>query len=362
MKRLETMAVVAAVLTPGALVAQAPKLIDGRPSCASCDIVVEKVVRLNDPAAGINGSAGNISTIDQDSQGRFWVADYGARTHVLVFDGTGRLLKKIGGKGKGPGEFEYLGTLAVGRGDTVHAFDESNMRRSLVSPTTLSIVGATPWPRSGMNPVPLPDGSVIISTENRQFLLTAVSPKGEVVRDFAPNPRADDRVMRRWTYFRIGRGPGNDVYAVPRNVSYTIHRWSGDGKDLGAWRRQVDWFPDMEREPRFDAREGFPSEAFAIWADSTGLVYVATHRLQRGHERATTEQVIEGGRKAWVIDDRQQYWDTMIEVFDLDTSRLVASKRFDQYFDGPAGRNHLYIKGDDPEDFLDVWRVKLIRR
>lgn len=36
--------------------------------------------------------------------------------------------------------------------------------------------------------------------------------------------------------------------------------------------------------------------------------------------------------------------------------------RFDQVFDWAAGPGHLYSKGDDPEDFLDLSRVTLVRR
>lgn len=36
--------------------------------------------------------------------------------------------------------------------------------------------------------------------------------------------------------------------------------------------------------------------------------------------------------------------------------------RFDRFFEWAAGPGHLHSKGDDPEDFLDVYRVKLVRR
>jgi len=52
------------------------------------------------------------------SDGRIFVADDGA-AQVLVFDGGGRLLSRIGRKGKGPGEFDGITDVHACAGDTI---------------------------------------------------------------------------------------------------------------------------------------------------------------------------------------------------------------------------------------------------
>ena len=358
------LALVVALVAAAPSRGQAPKPIDARPSCPACDLVVEKVIRLDDPAADIDASAGNLSTIERDSRGRWWVVNYGGRHNVLVFDAQGKLLKKIGRKGAGPGEFEHLGTLAIGAGDTVHAIDFGQARRSVISPTTLTIVRSTPWPALAMNPIVLPEGSAIISSSSVgkgfAYLLHRIDGRGELAASFDTNMHSANRQMRQWLSLRMAAGANADIFTVPRTLGYTIERWSADAKPLGAWERKVDWFPQFVPPTRYDARDGFPPEMFAIWVDS-GLVYVAAHVTQPDFKKATREAQVENGR-AWIVDDYQKYWDTVIEVFDPATSRLVASKRFDRFFAWQAGKGHLYIKGDDPEDYLEVWRVRLVKR
>ena len=348
------------------LAAQTPRVIEGGPSCARCDIVVEKVVRFDDPAADIDAGISNLSSIERDSQGRWWVVTGAARrTSVLVFDKQGKLIKKVGRKGAGPGEFEHVSSAVIGTGDSVRAFDNGQMRVSVISPTTLEIVRTFSWPAMTFGPLLMQDGTTIISSstigKGYGYLLHRINGKGEVVASFDSNTYSSDRQMREWVGQRIARGNANDIFTVPQSSGYTLERWSADGKQLGAWQRKVDWFPPFQRPTKYDARIGFPPDLFAIWVDSAGLVYVAGHALQPGFARATRETKSEMGM-VFTVDDPNKYWDTVIEVFDPATSTLVASKRIDTHFEWQAGPGHLYLKGDDPQDFIDVYRVRLVRK
>jgi hypothetical protein len=102
-----------------------PKKIDDTHVCRSCTLRLEKVVILSDSVTRM-GSSNNLTVIDKDSRGRYWVADYRSRSNVLVFAPDGRLVKRIGREGSGPG-----------KGDDEVARDLSRDLRAPLAPATL---------------------------------------------------------------------------------------------------------------------------------------------------------------------------------------------------------------------------------
>lgn len=62
------------------------------------------------------------------SEGRVAFAD--RRQRVIILDSDGGLLRTIGGRGQGPGEFMAISRLARSVGDTLHVYDVSNSRLS----------------------------------------------------------------------------------------------------------------------------------------------------------------------------------------------------------------------------------------
>ena len=86
-------------------------------------------VRLaNSPSSadlmGVNG-------LDVDSRGNVYVADRSSQ--LLVFSPEGAVLRKLGRKGQGPGEFDWPQVVRVLPGDSVYAFD-SGLQRVTVFP------------------------------------------------------------------------------------------------------------------------------------------------------------------------------------------------------------------------------------
>jgi hypothetical protein len=54
---------------------------------------------------------------------------------IRYYDRHGEFVRSVGRKGHGPGEFEALGNIQVGPGDTVYAFDRGLQRESVFGPT-----------------------------------------------------------------------------------------------------------------------------------------------------------------------------------------------------------------------------------
>ncbi|HWK88493.1 MAG TPA: 6-bladed beta-propeller [Longimicrobium sp.] len=68
-----------------------------------------------------------------DGRGRIYVAD-ARRQELLAFAADGGPLGTLGRRGRGPGEFQQLRGVAIGRGDTVLALDPGQQRVSAFAP------------------------------------------------------------------------------------------------------------------------------------------------------------------------------------------------------------------------------------
>jgi len=70
--------------------------------------------------------------LDVDSRGNVYVAD--RSDQLLVFSPAGTVVRKLGRKGLGPGEFDGLQSVRVLPGDSVYAFDASLQRVTVFPP------------------------------------------------------------------------------------------------------------------------------------------------------------------------------------------------------------------------------------
>lgn len=74
---------------------------------------------------GVNG-------LDVDAKGNVYVADRSSQ--LLVFSPDGAVIRRLGRKGQGPGEFDWLQSVHVLPGDSVYAFDSGLSRVTVFGP------------------------------------------------------------------------------------------------------------------------------------------------------------------------------------------------------------------------------------
>lgn len=72
-------------------------------------------------------------SVDVDASGNIYIADAAAYAIVMV-DSEGKLVRTIGRKGQGPGEFQSLSALRVIAGDRLAVYDRTNRRLSTIDP------------------------------------------------------------------------------------------------------------------------------------------------------------------------------------------------------------------------------------
>jgi hypothetical protein len=82
---------------------------------------------------------------DVDRGGRVWVFDRPSRS-IFLFDSVGKLVRRIGRRGAGPGEFNDNGGMVVLNDQRLAQWDPSNARISFFSPAGDFL---TSWPVSG---------------------------------------------------------------------------------------------------------------------------------------------------------------------------------------------------------------------
>ncbi len=141
-----------------------------------------------------------ISHLDVDQNGTVFVADASALT-VSVLSSGGELLRTIGRKGSGPGEFQGIGSIQIGAGDTLFVFDPMLQRLTAFRPHddstvyTRHVAGrGTGAPqrayriRSGPQIIatympPFQAGASDDRTFERRLLVRLLEPDGTIERD-----------------------------------------------------------------------------------------------------------------------------------------------------------------------------------
>lgn len=342
------------------------RTVQMKPSCPRCSVVIEKELRLTDPTSDIDGASSRISFIDRDSRGRYWIADAGSPAALMVFDNRGKYLGKVGNIGSGPGEFRRIFAVVAGIGDTIHVFDRSLKRHSLVSPSTLKIVRELSWPSSNLHVVQRSDGGFVTSGDIGAGAAAGhpfehVGADGGILKQFGGRNKTHLRWMNPWMTRHLAPDGSGGFFAVGRR-DYTIERWSADGRHLGSWRPEPSWFPPSEptMKPRPGIAEGLLPEVWSIWRASNGLLYVLWHTRQPDWKKSLI--TVKGeGQPVSDYSDANLYFDSVIDVYETESMTLLTSRRFDQYFWGRAGPDRLHTKGSEPHDFIDIWRVRVAR-
>lgn len=125
--------------------------------------------------SGADAEFTRIEDLDVDSRGRIVVADAGA-TAVAVLSPDARLLRWLGGRGEGPGEFAAVTSLQVLGGDTVLVYDRALARVTLFPPDSAQPVQTIALASSGF-PAPF---------------WVARSPTGQFVAAYRPPTRAEN--------------------------------------------------------------------------------------------------------------------------------------------------------------------------
>ncbi|MCC7003041.1 MAG: hypothetical protein IT357_12865 [Gemmatimonadaceae bacterium] len=319
-------------------------------ACPRCRIEVKPSISIgDDDGPGILGGYPNV--VLRMPSGSLVLAGGGREDQApRFFDARGRYVRTVGRFGAGPREFQFVRAGFV-QGDSVYLVDVVNARLSVVRPTSgvvrevrLDPPINAPYASAFGGGIALSGG--IAGADGRSAALQRYGRDGKRIGSMGT---ADQLVSRfgfiRWQQPHPARDGG--LWSVAGFGAYVIHRWDADGRPLRNYVGHSSWFTAGEGDRAPSPHEKPSTELQDVWEDANGLLWVIALIEDPNWARALGPERIIEGRSASEILRRDRYYDTMIEVIDTKTWRVISRQRFDL----PA----TYVLDDATIGVYDSW-------
>lgn len=346
----------------GQLLAQEPVEIPDGPTCRECRIVLDRMTTLGTSDGKV--ALSRYSFVAQDHRGRFYTASPWDALPIAVYDPDGRFLRSIGRAGPGPGEFSYVSAVVVDKADSVHAF---GLRYDLFRPdgrlgrSKVVLEGARVW-----NAFLVGDSAILVQAMPQTPALAGiplhlVDRNGGLRRSFGLMPDEPVRV-NFWTRWRPTTvSPRGEVWLGMVN-RYRLELWSLSGQRLRVLERKTSWFEPWQNHSGDVARDRPPPRLLSLRADADGLLWVLIQIADANYKPLYPPD----GREHPMYDvrDEARISDTVLEVIDPRTARVIATQRFDGalnwfFADGLVSE----VNQNDTDDTeIRVYRVRLQRK
>ena len=329
--------------------------------CADCGLRFSRVAVLGTDDGP--GSLGGTGTVVRDSKGRYYVVAARMTDEVKVFAPQGTYLRTIGRRGSGPGEFLHIWRMTI-QDDQLHVFDADNGRRTILRIPDGKILREDKmrWPAINLAVLPT---NVVINANIRTPELAGIplhrlSQEGEILESFG----GDDEVFRTdiaYSGHRVITGSGMDgLWSSPR-TEYVLTRWTLSGERLNTIRRNAEWFKPHARTVDFRPDHAPPPLVTQIHEDSSGLLWVLISVADDDWRQALTLRRDHPDGPTYVPRDMHSYFDTIVEVLDPATGRLLSSARVDRYITRFADATHLvsFTESSTGAPRAEIWRVEI---
>jgi hypothetical protein len=347
-------------------------------ACAECTLTLDRVARLGS-SNGREGLGGTARLVATDSRGRYYVVDINtAPSTVAVFnaDGTFRqLIGTLGRRGQGPGEFSYISQMFVMPGDSLRIDDVRNRRFTILSPD-YRVIRTAAYPGAHfLSTILFDDGYAVTSKRPRTpreavgFPLHRVDASGNIVRSFGFTVRDTSATAQPtlWRSLTPSRAPGR--FHAAHTQSYIIEEWDTAGRKFREIVRDASWFHAWTTQPHTGPDAPAPQpRLFAVFEDGEHRLWTFVTVPQPDWKQYLHRLPVRDGEPnpGWSIGGvtLNTGFDTIVEVIDLSTGRLLVSQRFDQVFFRMFDGGRVYSDGEDAEgaSYVDIWQLRLQRR
>jgi len=322
-----------------------------------CEIVLTRIATLSDredPGMFVTGSP---PLVARDSAGRLFQA---ARHGVVVFDQDGGVVRRIGGPGQGPGEFQFTYYPLIGPGDSLHVFDVRLQRLTVLGPE-LTVERTNPGVRHPASLIRA-DGSYIVAGQIQTpdhigFPVHLMSPEGTVLTSFGTDTPQHRPDLPLATTRVAGLSGDGTVWTAPPG-EYRLERWDPRrGVRLDSVEVESPWFRQSVRLPRDESMERPVSLIQGIWEDEDGLVWVLARDAAEDWQPAETSLL----HQTLEPEARNRIHDAVLEVIDPATGAVLVSRRFDERLWVHPGSGLLtsHETSDPFVEAFDVWIAHL---
>ncbi|HSM62253.1 MAG TPA: hypothetical protein VK849_15700 [Longimicrobiales bacterium] len=217
--------------------------ITGEPVCPDCEIVLEDVALLGDPAdpsSTREDAAGRGCMVGRLSDGSFVSSGAVGGGRLHVFGPAGQVVRTIGRPGQGPGELGPNLRLWVGADDTLFVVDEGNARLQVMTPSGAYVRSFT-LPARYRPFARLRGGDFLFhrtptGPDDRMF--HQVDPTGRPLSSFG-EPELAEYDLESWLVAPASSGG----FWLASMWRYTLYRRASADSVVWTVRREADWFP-----------------------------------------------------------------------------------------------------------------------
>lgn len=337
------------------------------PSC-QCRIVMKQVAALGDDDDADAFKTGTI--LARDGMGRYFAAVTSSASSVGMFSAGGKPLATLGRRGEGPGELGRLRHVRAYRGDSVLVMDRTNLVLSAPSGKAVRW-HSLPTGVQGYRFAALETGQVVVNNyvgTHPTFALLdrTFTPVREFGRPIADSSRNDEDAFQ---YLIVGLDSGRFA-AVKQHYNYGIEIWDTTGTLVRHFDKAPAWYhawTEADKIAKGNLVFDFPVVG-GVFANGQQLWIVT--RVPDPHwkdPRPVQPRAARGREVAFKplpLSEMDQRYDTVIEVVDITTGRVLVSQRFDVLVSHVMEGGLLYNFREAPSLLVraDVWRADIVRR
>ncbi|HYV98025.1 MAG TPA: 6-bladed beta-propeller [Gemmatimonadaceae bacterium] len=341
-------------------VAQTPTLVPAKPTCPACRIALQESIALGE-ADGIGMLEADRNIVQRDSRGNFYVND-GVAPYYWVFDQRGQPLKRVGGRGSGPGEFQKITALAIGTNDSVYAFDFRLSRMSVLTSQGQFVRSVPTEYRPDLFEHAVLGSRVVLNanirTPDRVGLpVHLLDRNGRILRSFG-SVEGDYRPDVAYADRRVLAAAGPDAVWSGRSNRYLVERWDTAGRLLQSLEREPEWFREYWKDD-ISANSPPAPHTTALLQHGDTLWVVLT--IADPNWKTVVKSASPDGR-FFKISDENSYRDVMLEAIDVRKGQLLLSTKLPRIIWGFLGPGVVYGPKSraDGNPAVQVWDLRVV--
>ncbi|HUF51658.1 MAG TPA: hypothetical protein VMN60_12600 [Longimicrobiales bacterium] len=303
-------------------------------------------------------------TVTRSPRGNWFVSATLDPGKVVEYDTAGRRILRVHGRrGNGPGEFMAAGPPLF-LSDTLVIFDLRLQRvATFTSDQRLFATANVPGRITGY--LALPDGNLLVngvmqSAAHVGYPLHVISRSGRVLSSFGadlPSYRADLPVLQMR---KLASSPDGRFWAAG-NSTFEIELWDAGGTRHLHLTRAGGLFEPWERSPGPVQAVRPNSSLTGVWQEGGHLWLTFLVPDANWRPTVNLKSRAETPLPPLTPEELKGLWDTVVEVVDFRTARVVARTRFDAVmrptFEG--GYMYHYVEGSDGMPSFQVLRPTL---
>lgn len=305
----------------------------------------------------------------RDSRGFYYVAPLHQDGMVAVFGRDGTFVSSAGRPGQGPGELAGIRDVRSTPGDSLLVLDY--MRLTLFAPAGGFVRTHTlPEGLQAFRMSVLADGKVVLNNympSRRSF--TLLDAQHNEIRTFGRSIASDRFRDSDAMQFLLAPLDSGRFAAVQQHYQYLIQVWDTAGVLKKEISRDPGWFARSTFEERLARTPRSPpfARVVGVHADLAKRQLWIVALVPDRNWRAVAPAVEPGSREipGWLtlpVSDYKRAYDTIIEVLNLDSGKVILTQRFDAYLTTFTEGGLLYAITDESTGLLvlDVWQPLIV--